>query len=109
MKLIVAVVQDKDAPKCLGELVRRGFRATRLASTGGFLKEGNTTLLLGVDDEQVDTVLEVIGATCRAREQLVTPLTASGGAVDAYMPYPVEVVVGGATVFVLDVVKCVRT
>ncbi|RJQ04470.1 MAG: hypothetical protein C4551_10550 [Bacillota bacterium] len=109
MKLIVAVVQDKDAPRFLGELVEKGFRATKLASTGGFLREGNTTILVGVEDEHVDTVMDLVRATCRSREQLVTPMTSSGGAVDAYVPYPIEVVVGGATVFVLDVVTCVRT
>jgi len=109
MKLIVAVVQDKDAPRFLGELVEKGFRATKLASTGGFLREGNTTILVGVEDEHVDAVMDIVRATCRSREQLVTPMTSSGGAVDAYVPYPIEVVVGGATVFVLDVVKCVRT
>ncbi len=109
MKLIVAVVQDKDAARFLGELVKKGFRATKLASTGGFLREGNTTVLVGVEDDQVDAVLDVVKTTCRSREQLVTPLTSSGGAVDAYVPYPIEVVVGGATVFVMDVERCVRT
>jgi uncharacterized protein YaaQ len=53
-------------------------------------------------------VLDVVRATCRSREQLVTPLTSSGGAVDACVPYPVEVLVGGATVFVLNVERHVR-
>lgn len=108
MKLIVTVVQDKDAPRFISELVKKGFRATKLASTGGFLKEGNTTLLTGVEDGQVEEVLALVKATCRSREQLVTPVNTSGGAVDAYIPYPVEVVVGGATVFVLDVERHVR-
>jgi uncharacterized protein YaaQ len=109
MKLIVAVVQDKDAPRFLGELVRKGFKATKLSSTGGFLREGNTTLLVGVEDDQVEGVLDLVHKNCCSREQLVTPLTAAGGAVDASIPYPVEVVVGGATVFVLGVERCVRT
>ena len=108
MKLIVTVVQDKDAPRFVGELMKKGFRATKLASTGGFLKEGNTTLLVGVEDDQVDVILELVKATCRSREQLITPLTPSGGAVDTYVPYPVEVVVGGATVFVLGVERYAR-
>jgi len=109
MKLIVAVVQDKDAPRFLGDLVRKGFKATKLSSTGGFLREGNTTVLVGVEDDQVESILDLVRKNCRSREQLVTPLTASGGAVDACIPYPVEVVVGGATVFVLGVERCVRT
>lgn len=103
MKLVIAVVQDKDAVRLLESLVEKGFRATKLASTGGFLKEGNTTLLLGVDDNQVNEVVTVIKKTCQSREQLVTPLTPVGGPVDSYVPYPVEVLVGGAAIFVLNV------
>lgn len=103
MKLVVAVIQDKDSHRLLSGLTQEGFRATKLASTGGFLREGNTTLLVGVEDEQVDKVVGVIKNTCRAREQLVTPLSPMGGPADSYIPYPVEIVVGGATVFVLTV------
>lgn len=103
MKLVIAVVQDKDAVRLLESLVEKGFRATKLASTGGFLKEGNTTLLLGVDDGQANEVVSIIKRTCQSREQLVTPLTPVGGPVDSYVPYPVEVMVGGAAVFVLAV------
>jgi len=103
VKLVIAVVQDKDAPRLVEGLVRAGHRATKLASTGGFLKEGNTTLLLGIEESRVEEVLDIIRETCRSREQLVTPLSPMGGPVDSYVPYPVEVLVGGATVLVLDV------
>lgn len=103
MKLIVAVVQDKDSIKLIEALMTKGYRATKLASTGGFLKEGNTTLLIGVDTDKVPEVLSIIRKTCKSREQLVTPLTPVGGPVDSYVPYPIEVIVGGATVFVVNV------
>ena len=103
MKLIVAVVQDKDSIKLIEALMVKGYRATKLASTGGFLKEGNTTLLIGVDTDKVPEVLSIIRKTCKSREQLVTPLTPVGGPVDSYVPYPIEVIVGGATVFVVNV------
>lgn len=103
MKLVVAVIQDKDSHRLLAGLTQAGFRSTKLASTGGFLREGNTTLLVGVDDEQVERVTNLIKSTCRAREQLVTPLSPMGGPADSYIPYPVEIIVGGATLFVLDV------
>ena len=99
----MVVVQDKDAVHLLDGLLVRGLRATKLASTGGFLREGNTTLMIGVDDGRLQEVLDVVRATCRAREQLVTPLAPLAGATDPYVPYPVEVQVGGATVFVLNV------
>ncbi|MEW6547503.1 MAG: cyclic-di-AMP receptor [Bacillota bacterium] len=103
MKLIVAVIQDKDSVRLLEALVKKGYRATKLASTGGFLREGNTTVLIGVEDGQTDEVLATIRETCRPREQLVTPLTPMSGPADSYVAYPVEVMVGGATVFVLNV------
>ncbi|HAI20605.1 MAG TPA: hypothetical protein DCM14_01675 [Clostridiales bacterium UBA8153] len=103
MKLIMAIVQDKDAPRLVDALVEKGFRSTKLASTGGFLREGNTTLFVGTEDHQVSTVINVIKRTCRAREQLVTPLAPVSGPSDSYVPYPVEVQVGGATIFVLPV------
>ncbi|MBC7339581.1 MAG: cyclic-di-AMP receptor [Firmicutes bacterium] len=103
MKLIVAVIQDKDAVRLLEALIKKGYRATKLASTGGFLREGNTTVLIGVEDGETDEVLGTIRETCRPREQLVTPLTPMSGPADSYVAYPVEVVVGGATVFVLNV------
>ncbi len=103
MKLIIAVVQDKDSIRLIEALMMKGYRATKLASTGGFLKEGNTTLLVGVDTPKVPEVLGIIRKTCKSREQLVTPLTPVGGPVDSYVPYPVEVIVGGATVFVLNI------
>jgi uncharacterized protein YaaQ len=103
VKLVVVVVQDRDALRLLEALVEKGHRATKLASTGGFLREGNTTLMIGCEDEQVEEIVDVVRRTCHSREQLVTPLSPLGGPVDSYVPYPVEVVVGGATVFVVHV------
>lgn len=103
MKLIMAVVQDKDSNRLSDALVENDFRATKLASTGGFLKAGNTTFLIGTEDDKVDAVLTIIKDNCKSREQLVAPISPMGGNADSYVPYPVEVQVGGATVFVLPV------
>src|SRR6476620_9944380 len=103
MKLVVAVVQDKDSSRLSNALVKEGFRATKLASTGGFLRAGNTTFMIGTEDERVQEALKVIKANCKIREQLVTPVSPMGGTTDSYIPFPVEVQVGGAAVFVLPV------
>ncbi|MBU9721973.1 MULTISPECIES: cyclic-di-AMP receptor [Bacillaceae] len=103
MKLIMAVVQDKDSNRLSDALVENEFRATKLASTGGFLKAGNTTFMIGTEDANVQKVLEIIKENCKSREQLVAPISPMGGNADSYVPYPVEVQVGGATVFVLPV------
>jgi len=101
--MIVAVVQDKDATRLQNALVQEGIRATKLASTGGFLRAGNTTFLIGVDDDKVEDVMRLIQSNCRVRDQLVTPVSPMGGTTDSYIPFPVEVQVGGAAVFIIPV------
>lgn len=103
MKLVVAVVQDKDSNRLSNALIKEGFRATKLASTGGFLRAGNTTFMIGTEDDRVQEVMQVIRNNCKIREQLVTPVSPMGGTTDSYIPFPVEVQVGGAAVFVLPV------
>lgn len=103
MKLVIAVVQDKDSNRLSDKLVKRGFRATKLASTGGFLKSGNTTFLIGVEEGKVEEVMQIIRDTCRAREQTISPLSPMSNNVESYITVPVTVQVGGATVFVVDV------
>lgn len=103
VKLIVAVVQDQDSNRLSAALTKNDFRATKLASTGGFLRSGNTTFLIGTEDSLVDKVLEIIKENCRSRDQMVAPVSPMGGNADSYIPYPVEVEVGGATVFVLPI------
>jgi uncharacterized protein YaaQ len=103
MKVIMAVVQDKDSNRLSNALMEHNFRSTKLASTGGFLKAGNTTFIIGTEDIRVDKALQVIKENCQSRDQLVAPVSPMGGNADSYVPYPVEVEVGGATVFVLPV------
>ncbi|MEW8956160.1 cyclic-di-AMP receptor [Clostridium sp.] len=107
MKLIIAIVQDDDAADLIDVLTEASHRVTKLATTGGFLKSGNTTLMIGVEEEKVDNVISIIEDTCKLREQVVsTPLPTGGAGV--YVPFPVEVEVGGATIFVVDVDKFVK-
>jgi len=108
VKLIFAVVQDKDAGRLMDRLVQRNHSATKLASTGGFLREGNTTLLIGVEDEDVEDVLQIIRDTCHSRKQVTPPVSPVSGPGDVYVSYPLEVVVGGATVFVLSVERYIK-
>lgn len=103
MKLVMAVVQDKDSNRLSNALIKAGVRATKMASTGGVLRAGNTTFMIGIEDDQVDHVLEIIQQNCKVRDQLVTPVTPMGGTTDSYIPFPVEVQVGGAAVFIMPV------
>ncbi len=103
MKLVIAIIQDKDSNRLSNALIREGFRATKLASTGGFLRAGNTTFMIGIEDERVHEVFQVISSNCKVRDQLVTPISPMGGSTDSYIPFPVEVQIGGAAVFVVPV------
>ena len=103
MILLIAVVQDQDVNRLLTALLEKGYSATKLASTGGFLRQGNTTLLIGVHDEQEKEVISIIKEVCRTRKGLVSPMTAVDQTLNTYIPTPVEVEVGGATVFTLKV------
>lgn len=69
MKLVVAVVQDYDTGRLLTALSEERIGATRIASAGGFLRAGNTTILIGVEDERLPTALGLIERTCRRRSQ----------------------------------------
>src|SRR5699024_11271875 len=101
MKLIIAVVQDKDSNRLVDALGEGNFQTTKLATTGGFLKEGNTTLMIGCEDQYLDEALEIIRDNCSQREQTVPPISPMGGNADSYIPKPVKVEVDGATVFIL--------
>ena len=107
MKLVIAVVQDQDAGRLVEQLVEHRYRVTKLASTGGFLRQGNTTLFVGVEDNDVDKVVGLVREVCPPREKTVAAVP-PGGAAESYVPFPVEVSVGGATVFVMDVEEFIR-
>ena len=108
MKMVIAIVQDQDVGRLLQCVTREGLRATRLASSGGFLRSGNTTLLFGVEEERLVGLLSTIRETCHQREEMLTQAQPIMGLVDAHIPFPIEVPVGGATVFVLDVEQFIK-
>jgi uncharacterized protein YaaQ len=102
MKLIIAVVQNRDTEITIKALNEAGFVVTRMASTGGFLREGNTTLFIGTDNECVDMAVDTLKKHCHSRT-LVRPLPATGFESGVSLHHYAEVTVGGATVFILDV------
>ena len=108
MKLVVAIVHNEDAGALVDALLEREFRATRLHSSGGFLKQSNATVIVGAEDDQVDDVIEIVRENCNARTQVVNPMPPIMEPGEFFMPYPLEVEVGGATVFVLPVERFER-
>lgn len=85
------------------ELIRAGFKFTVIGSTGGFLREGNTTFLIGVEADEREALLGLISQNCKAREQIVNVMPLEASPPGGFIPSPVKVPVGGAVVFVLDV------
>jgi len=108
VKLVIAVVHNEDAGALVDALLEHEYRATRLHSSGGFLKQTNATVMLGVDDQQVDEVVGIIRDNCHSRTQIVNPMPPIMEPGEFYMPFPVEVEMGGATVFVMPVERFER-
>ena len=101
MKLVFAIVGNDDAPLVNSSLTKAGFQVTKLATSGGFLKAGNTTFIIGTEDEKVEKVMDLLRKQCSRRTQMMPSTATTDGTM--YSSYPIEVAVGGATVFVLDV------
>jgi uncharacterized protein YaaQ len=108
MKLIVSIVNSDDARGLTAALMQEGYRATTIGTTGGFLRQGNATLLIGTEDGKVDEVLAIIRRNCHTRSQYVNPMPPIMESGELYMPSPVEVQVGGAVVFVLNIDRAER-
>lgn len=101
MKMILAIVQDSDAVQMSNKFMDNDIRATKLSTTGGFLKAGNVTFIIGIEDERVDEVLAIIKSVSKIRRQyLPNPSVLN---MPGEIAAPIEVEVKGATVFVLDV------
>lgn len=103
MRLIVAILHAKDADACVSALNDAGFACTRLGSLGGFLDRDNATLLIGVEAAKVDTVLELLRGRAKRRNERLQATAPAAPAAGKAAPHPVDVEVGGATVFVLQV------
>ena len=101
MKLILAIVNSDDSGDVMKALTKNGVSVTKLATTGGFLMTGNTTFMIGTQEEKVDEIIEIIAKYSHKRTQLMP--TSAAYSTGMYSSYPVELTVGGATVLVLDV------
>lgn len=103
MKMVIAVVHDHDAHDLLEAVTKKGFKATKMASTGGFLREGNTTFMIGTDEEHVEELLEIIKENCESRKKTIAPMSPVANTMESYYSFPMEVQIGGATIFIIDV------
>ena len=107
MKLVIGIINSDDANDLLAEISKASFQATKLSTSGGFLKMGNVTVLVGVEDEKVDEVVDIFKNCCSRRTQMIpaTPHYMVDGFVSSA---PVQVTIGGATLFIIDVDKMIK-
>lgn len=99
----MCIVHNRDKGKITEELIRAGFKFTVIGSTGGFLREGNTTFLIGCEESELANLQRVIGQNCKSRDQLVNVMPFESAPPGAFIPSPVKVPVGGAVAFILNV------
>ena len=106
MKMIIAIVSSDDANNVQKGLIKQHYQATKLATTGGFLMKGNTTFLIGADDDKVSDIITIIGNHSKQRKKIIPNSVINEFGMLATSP--VEVTVGGATIFVVDVDQFIK-
>jgi uncharacterized protein YaaQ len=105
MKLILTIIQADDAAQTVDTLTGCGYRVTRMATQGGWLRQANVTLLIGLQDNQIDHALKVLARVAGKRSRVVD---VPGDALHGIAPSEMVLETGGATVFVLDVAQHAR-
>lgn len=103
MKLALCIVHSRDKNRLSDELVKAGYKFTMLDSTGGFLRESNTTFLVGIEESEQDSLYALVEANCCQREQVVNFMPLEAAPAGALLTSPVKVPVGGAVIFILPV------
>ncbi|MBQ0036733.1 MAG: cyclic-di-AMP receptor [Firmicutes bacterium] len=101
MKLILAIISDDDTKSCITALNKASYHVTRLSTTGGFLSSGNTTLIIGCEDDEVDQAISIIGKESQRRTEAIPSSLSSE--MNSFISFPMQVEIGGATIFVLNV------
>lgn len=103
MKLIYAIVRNDNEDDVMDALMHANFQVTKLATTGGFFKKGNSTLMIATDDERVDAAIEAIKKECGKRQKITVNMPyVSGTSMVSYTTMPMQVEVGGATIMVVN-------
>ncbi len=108
MKLVIAIVSNDDSTAVNANLTEHGYIVTRLSTTGGFLRAGNTTFLIGTDDEKVPEVIELIKEESKKRTEVVPATAAAAFDMSQFSTFPTEVTVGGASIFVLNIEEFIK-
>lgn len=108
MKLIIAIVHERDKQRVSDALLQAGHQFTNIATTGGFLRDGNSTMLIGAPKEKVDEIIGTIKGCCSSREEYINQPPPDVLGATVLMMNPIKINVGGAIVFVVDVERFER-
>jgi uncharacterized protein YaaQ len=108
MKLVIAIVSTADLDDLLRMMATRGYRATVIDQRGGFLRQGNVTLLVGVQEAFVADVLRLVQEVCRTRSSLINPAMPVAEPGEFFISRPIETLEGGAVSFVLNIERYER-
>ena len=103
MKMITAIINRKDVRNVSDALTEAGFMFTKISTSGGFLQTGNSTLMIGTEDDRTDEAIGIIRKNSARRMEPAPGIVHPVNAVNATVYATAEVPVGGATVFVTDV------
>ena len=109
LKLVIIIASDPDAEKLTRKLIEQGYPATKVSSTGGFLRKGNATILSGVEANEVDGIIAMVRSECYACTEYVPVQTLPFFGEGSVLQEPIEVRTGGAIVFVMDVERFEKT
>ncbi len=109
LKLVVIIASGGDGDRLVRRLIDSGYPATKIGGTGGFLRQGQTTILSGVEAGEVDGVIAAVREECRSRIEFVPAQTLPFAGESGVMSAKLDVRVGGAVVFVIDVERFERT
>ncbi len=101
MKLVMAIMGKNDSSIVMDALTEESFQVTKMASTGGFLKSGNTTLIIGVEDNKTNKVIDIISRYSSKRKQIING--SENNYFNTFNSKSFEITTGGAIIFVLDV------
>jgi uncharacterized protein YaaQ len=108
MKLVIAIVSTGDLDELLRRMAAKGYRATVVDQRGGFLRQGNVTLLVGVQEALVADLLKLINGCCRTRQSYVNPAMPMVEPGEFFISQPVATIEGGAVCFVLNIERYER-
>lgn len=110
MKLLIIITQKEDSKKLEQALIAKKFQLTRYDSFGGFLQKKNATYIIGVEDEKVSDILDLVKKNCKSKEEIVTPPVTQTLGLGEVVPQvgATKIIVGGAIIFIIACEKVIK-